>query len=184
VGRRPARLDDTLRPVNRRRRFNAGSAVAALAIACALALAVGCKNSQRMDPGASPAQTAAARVSVAVAGGRDVAFRVELARTPAEREQGLMYRTQMASDAGMLFIFERPSDLVFWMKNTLIPLDMIFIGGDRRIAGIVENAQPETLTGRRVDGPAQYVLEINGGLSSKLGIKAGAMVTFSGIPGS
>jgi uncharacterized membrane protein (UPF0127 family) len=158
-------------------------------LACGLLLgsglgAAGCKNSQRMSPGASAAQAAPAQVSVSVAPGRDVAFRVELARTSAEREQGLMYRTQMASDAGMLFIFEQSSELVFWMKNTLIPLDMIFIGRDRRVVGIVENAQPETLTARRVDGLAQFVLEINGGLSAKMGIQPGAMVTFNGIPGS
>ena len=161
-------------------------------LACAAGLggggALGCKNSQRMSPGASAAQAgtsgaATAQTSIAVPGGRTVSFRVELARTSAEREQGLMYRTQMASDAGMLFLFEQPSELVFWMKNTLIPLDMIFIGHDRRIVGIVENAQPETLTARRVDGVSQYVLEINGGLSAKLGIQPGAMVTFSGIPG-
>jgi len=161
-------------------------------LACAAGLggggALGCKNSQRMSPGASAAQAgtsgaATAQTSIAVPGGRTVSFRVELARTSAEREQGLMYRTQMASDAGMLFLFEQPSELVFWMKNTLIPLDMIFIGHDRRIVGIVENAQPETLTARRVDGVSQYVLEVNGGLSAKLEIQAGAMVTFRGIPG-
>ena len=119
---------------------------------------------------------------MAVAGGRSVPFRVELARTAAEREQGLMYREQLAADAGMLFIFERPSPLTFWMKNTFIALDMIFIGADRRIVGIVENAEPRTLTARRVDGLAVYVLEINGGLSAKLGIQAGAQVDFSGVP--
>ena len=150
----------------------------------ALGLGPGCKNSQRMSPGASAAQAAATQVSVAVGPGREVQFRVEIARTSAEREQGLMYRTQMASDAGMLFLFEQPSELVFWMKNTLIPLDMIFIGRDRRVVGVVENAQPETLTARRVDGLSQFVLEINGGLAAKMGIRTGAMVTFSGIPGS
>ena len=142
----------------------------------------GCKNSQRMSPGASAADAVTTQVAVAVADGRKVAFRVELARTPAEREQGLMYRDRMAADAGMLFLFERPSPLTFWMKNTFIPLDMIFIGSDRRIVGIVENAEPRTLTSRHVDGLVQYVLEINGGLSAKLGIRAGAAVDFNGVP--
>jgi uncharacterized membrane protein (UPF0127 family) len=142
----------------------------------------GCKNSQRMSAGASAADTVMTQVAVAVADGRKVSFRVELARTPAEREQGLMYRDRMAADAGMLFLFERPSPLTFWMKNTFIPLDMIFIGSDRRIVGIVENAEPRTLSSRRVEGMVQYVLEINGGLSAKLGIRAGAAVDFNGVP--
>jgi uncharacterized membrane protein (UPF0127 family) len=157
---------------------------AALALACTLPLGAGCKNSQRMNPGASAAEAARTEVSVAVAGGRSVAFRVEIARTEPERNKGLMYRDHLAPDAGMLFIFERPSPLTFWMKNTLIPLDMIFIGGDHRVVGIVENAEPLTLTGRRVDGLAQYVLEINGGMSAQLGIQAGAAVVFNGIPDS
>jgi uncharacterized membrane protein (UPF0127 family) len=125
----------------------------------------------------------AARVSVAVGEGRSVPFRVEVARTSAEREQGLMYREHLDADAGMIFIFERPAPLTFWMKNTLIPLDMIFIDSDRRIRGIVENAEPGTLTERRVDGLSEYVLEINGGLAAKLGIQPSAMVDFSGVPG-
>jgi uncharacterized protein len=154
------------------------------ALALGLWLGVGCKTSQRMNPGASAvaAEVGAAQVTLSAAGGRGVPFRVEVARSSAEREQGLMYRDRMASDAGMLFIFDRPAPLTFWMKNTFIPLDMIFIGSDRRIVGIVENAEPRTLTSRRVEGLAQYVLEINGGLSAKLGIQAGGMVTFGGVP--
>jgi len=135
-----------------------------------------------MSPGASAAEAARSQVLVSVAGGRSVPFRVEIARTEPERNKGLMYRDHLAPDAGMLFIFERPLPLTFWMKNTLIPLDMIFIGGDHRVVGIVENAEPRTTTGRRVEGLAQYVLEINGGMSAQLGIQAGAAVVFDGIP--
>lgn len=155
---------------------------AALSLGCALALGAGCKNSQRMSPGTSPAEASpAALVSVSVADGRSVPFRVEIARTEPEREQGLMYREHLAPDAGMLFIFERPAPLTFWMKNTFIPLDMIFIGADRRVVGVVENAEPRTLIARRVAGLSRYVLEINGGLSAKLGIQTGAVVGFNGI---
>lgn len=142
----------------------------------------GCKNSQRMSAGASAGEAAAARVDIAVGSGRNVPFRVELARTDPEREKGLMYRERMDADAGMLFIFERPGPLTFWMKNTFIPLDMIFIGADHHIVGVVENAEPRTLSARRVDGLSEYVLEINGGLSAKLGIHAGEAVSFSGVP--
>jgi uncharacterized protein len=161
------------------------SAVAFAVALCALAAltGAGCKNSQRMSAGTSAAADAvAAQVSVSVTGGRSVPFRVEVARTSPEREQGLMYRDRLAADAGMLFVFDRPAPLAFWMKNTFIPLDMIFIGGDRRIVGIVENAEPRTLSTRRVEGLSKYVLEISGGLSAKLGIQTGAAVDLSGVP--
>ena len=111
-------------------------------------------------------------------GERKVPFKVELAITPQEHERGLMYREHLAPDAGMLFISESPRRQVFWMKNTLIPLDMIFIGADWRIAGIVENAEPKTLSAREVAAPSQYVLEIGGGLSARYGIRAGQAVDF------
>jgi uncharacterized membrane protein (UPF0127 family) len=69
----------------------------------------------------------------------------------------------------------------FWMKNTLIPLDMIFIGSDYAIVGVVENAQPLTLIARSVGEPSQYVLEIGGGLSARLGIRAGQHVELRGV---
>jgi uncharacterized membrane protein (UPF0127 family) len=93
-----------------------------------------------------------------------------------------MFRNHLEPDAGMLFLFPRPAPLAFWMKNTLIPLDMIFIDHDHRIVGIVENATPETETPRRVSGDSQYVLEIGGGLSSRWGIVAGTTVEFRGLP--
>ena len=111
-------------------------------------------------------------------GERKVPFKVELAVTPAEHERGLMFREHLEPDAGMLFISDSPRRQVFWMKNTLIPLDMIFIGSDWRIAGIVENAEPKTLTAREVPAPSQYVLEIGGGLSARYGIRAGQVVDF------
>jgi hypothetical protein len=107
-----------------------------------------------------------------------VTFQAEVADTPAERNRGLMDRAELADDHGMLFLFPRPAQQSFWMKNTLIPLDIIFIRPDRTILGIVENAEPETLTSRRVPGLSQYVLEINGGLSSELGIAPGQRVEF------
>jgi uncharacterized membrane protein (UPF0127 family) len=106
-----------------------------------------------------------------------------VARTPEEHARGLMYRKQMNADAGMLFVFpfERPQS--FWMRNTFIPLDMIFIGANRRIIGIVENAEPLTTTERRVDGLSQFVFEIGGGLSARLGIRPGQLVEFKAVPG-
>ena len=111
-----------------------------------------------------------------------VAFNVEVALHARGAARGLMFRKQLAPDAGMLFVFEFARQQTFWMKNTLIPLDMIFIGADRRIVGIVENAEPQTTTERRVDAQSQYVLEIGGGLSARLGIRAGQTVEFQGVP--
>ena len=103
----------------------------------------------------------------------------EVADEGEERMKGLMFRTEMQDDHGMIFLFPRERQQSFWMKNTLIPLDMIFIKADRTILGIVENAEPETTIGRGVPGLSQFVFEINGGLSAKLGIKAGQTVRFT-----
>jgi uncharacterized membrane protein (UPF0127 family) len=158
---------------------------ALLAISVALFVASGaaCKNSgQRQTASAGPGDALGSTVVIDT-GERQVVFRIELARTEPEREKGLMYRDHLAADAGMLFLFERPSIQTFWMKNTLIPLDMIFIGADHSVAGVVANAQPLTLTPRNVDEPSQYVLEIGGGLAARLGIRAGARVDFHGVEG-
>jgi uncharacterized membrane protein (UPF0127 family) len=154
-------------------------ALLALSILAAAAT-LACKSDAEKRAGASaPRATPAVTVD---AGGRKVVFHVELAVSPEEQGRGLMYRTELAPDAGMLFVFDESRIQTFWMKNTLIPLDMIFIASDRRIAGIVENAEPQTLTERRVAAPSQYVLEIGGGLSQRLGIRAGQAVEFSSVP--
>jgi uncharacterized membrane protein (UPF0127 family) len=144
----------------------------------------GCKNSagQRQTASVAPGDALASTVVVDT-GERKLTFRVEVARTEPEREKGLMYRDHLAPDAGMLFLFERPSIQTFWMKNTLIPLDMIFISSGHTIAGVVANARPLTLTARSVNEPSQYVLEIGGGLASRLGIRAGEHVEFHGVDG-
>jgi uncharacterized protein len=107
-----------------------------------------------------------------------VIFQAEIADSPSERQKGLMFREQMGEKEGMLFLFAEESPRSFWMRNTLIPLDMIFVRADRTILGIVENAEPKTDTSRGVEGASQFVLEINGGASKKLGIEAGQTITF------
>jgi uncharacterized membrane protein (UPF0127 family) len=145
-----------------------------------------CKNAGEQKPSADSSSVTpgplSARVNIDV-GGRWVSFRCELARTPPEHEKGLMFRKELAPDTGMIFVFDRPFVQTFWMKNTLIPLDMVFIGADRRIVGIVENAEPLTLTGRGVRDPSQFVLEIGGGVAAKMGIQAGQRVELRGIDG-
>ena len=122
------------------------------------------------------------RVVLHGAGG-DTPVTVEVADTDAKRTLGLMYRKELGENAGMLFIFEKTQQMSFWMKNTVLPLDMIFIAEDRKIVGIVKNAVPFTTTPRKVDGPSRYVLEVNAGFTDKHGVKAGDAVTFEDVPG-
>lgn len=101
-------------------------------------------------------------------------FAVEIADDVDERAQGLMFRKDLPASAGMLFIYERPQSVSFWMKNTLIPLDMVFIGPDGRVNGVHANAVPGDLT--PIPGPSGtlMVLEIKGGLAKRLGLGEGA----------
>jgi uncharacterized membrane protein (UPF0127 family) len=111
----------------------------------------------------------------------DVSFRVEVAATPEKRELGLMYRRDLPTTHGMLFIFPAERVNSFWMKNTPLPLDMIFISRERKIVGIVHETVPFSLDGRTVSVPSQYVLEINGGLSRRYGFKTGDVVRFDNV---
>jgi uncharacterized membrane protein (UPF0127 family) len=108
-------------------------------------------------------------------------FQVEVAATPEQREVGLMYRRELPPDHGMLFIFPAERVNSFWMKNTPIPLDMIFISREQKIVGIVHETVPFSLDGRSVAVPSQYVLEINGGLSRRYGFTAGDAVRFDNV---
>ena len=121
------------------------------------------------------------RVTIVTQQGRSVAFEVEIADSPAKRELGLQYRRDLASDRGMIFLFSAESEQTFWMKNTPIPLDMIFISRELKIVGIVEQTVPFSLDPRSVSKPSQYVLEINGGLAKRYGIRPGDSVRFEGI---
>jgi uncharacterized membrane protein (UPF0127 family) len=121
------------------------------------------------------------QVSIITGDGREVAFQVEVADTPAKRELGLQYRRDLAESRGMIFLFPKEEQLSFWMKNTPIALDMIFISAERKIVGIVENTVPFSLEARSVSNRSRYVLEINGGLSRRHGFKAGDEVRFKGL---
>jgi uncharacterized membrane protein (UPF0127 family) len=103
-------------------------------------------------------------------------FRVELATTPAQLEQGLMFRQSMAPDSGMLFDFQRSAPVSMWMKNTFIPLDMLFIDAEGRIINIAERTVPHSLDPVSAAAPARAVLELNGGTAARLGIRPGDRV--------
>jgi hypothetical protein len=105
-------------------------------------------------------------------------FTVEVAADQAAREKGLMFRDHMASSAGMIFVYQAPTHARFWMKNTLIPLDMIFADETGRVTVVHSDAVPQDLT--PIDGGegVMYVIEINGGLAKRIGIAAGAEMRF------
>ena len=104
-------------------------------------------------------------------------FNVELALTPDQRGQGLMFRREMARDAGMLFDFgPRYGRASMWMKNTYIPLDMLFIKSDGEIESIAERTTPHSLEAVSSRGSVRYVLELNGGTAARLGIGPGDRV--------
>jgi uncharacterized membrane protein (UPF0127 family) len=110
-------------------------------------------------------------------------FAVEIVANDADRAKGLMYRKSLPEGQGMLFDFHSEQDVSFWMQNTYIPLDMIFIKADGRIANIVENAEPLSTKLIPSRGPVRGVLEVIGGTTRKLGIAAGDKVAhpiFSG----
>ena len=131
-------------------------------------------------PVAAQAQTAAPSAAVepleiATAGGVR-RFSVEVMRTPAELERGLMYRRYLPPDRGMLFDFGTSQPVMMWMKNTYIPLDMIFMSRDGTVTHVVRDAEPLSEHIIPSGGPAYAVLEVNGGTAARLGIAVGDKV--------
>jgi uncharacterized protein len=106
---------------------------------------------------------------------------VELARTDQQRARGLMFRRDLPRDRGMLFIFEETSEHPFWMHDTLIALDLIYLGDDRRVVGVVENAEPRTDTPRTVGKPSRYVVEVGGGEAAAHAVGPGTRAVFVAI---
>ena len=141
----------------------------------------------RTEPGA---KTAAAKADSGLelipleirSSGKVHKFTVEVARTEDEQAQGLMFRQSLAPDRGMLFPFSPPRPASFWMKNTFIPLDMIFVRADGTIARIADNTVPQSLEQVAVGEPVAAVLELAGGRSAELGISDGDKVSWPGGP--
>ena len=157
--------------------------------ACALLVAfTACSNGAKRDdaaakPTSSEAQAPVEATKVIIetpSGPKTVT--VEVVWTAPKVERGLMYREHLAPDAGMLFFMGQEYDWAFYMRNTLIPLDMIFITKDMTVAGVVANAEPKTETLRRVGKPSLYVLEVNGGWAAANGVTTGAKVRYEALP--
>jgi uncharacterized protein len=111
-------------------------------------------------------------------------FSVEVADDADERAQGLMFRDRMPAGAGMLFVYPTPGPVAFWMKNTLIPLDMVFADASGTVVHVHANAEPGNETPIPGGNSVQFVLEINGGLAGALGIAPGAVMRHPGIDGN
>lgn len=148
--------------------------------ATAAALAVGlaaCEPSaqqQAQAPAAAPRATDS--LTIESEGGVRHVFRIEVAVTPEQKATGLMFRRELGPDAGMLFTYETPQVIQMWMRNTLIPLDMVFIGADGRVINIAERTVPESLAIVPSAGPAIGVLEVAGGTAARLRIRPGDRV--------
>jgi hypothetical protein len=126
-------------------------------------------------PGATAQPFDRSRLTVESAAGA-FEFEVELALTPAQRQRGLMYREQLAANAGMLFDFGRIGPVSMWMRNTYIPLDMLFLRANGEIVTIARNTEPRSDAIISADEPVRAVLELPGGTSDRLGLRPGDRV--------
>lgn len=129
----------------------------------------------QQPPGPEPVYSTG-ELTIRRASGGDIAFKIELALTPEQQEHGLMFRKEVKPYEGMLFDFGYPRPVSFWMKNTLVPLDMLFIAADGRIVRIAANAKPLSTDTIDSGAPVSGVLEIAGGSALLLGIKPGDLV--------
>jgi uncharacterized membrane protein (UPF0127 family) len=158
-----------------------------LALLAAAALACSCSDTRRPGPAAEPAQPEVAmlsqrgKVTLRTREGRELRLDVEIASDDPSRSRGLMFRRSLPEDSGMIFVFQEESFHSFWMKNTLIPLDMLFIDAQGKVVGVVENAEPRTLSSRSVEGDSRFVLEVNGGWCARHGVAAGDAVALEGM---
>ena len=115
-------------------------------------------------------------LTIVTAQGNRHRFRVEIVATSGDRAQGLQGRQRLEPDAGMLFAYATPEPVIMWMKNTFIPLDMIFIGADGRIVNIAPDTEPQSLAFIESAGPVKGVLEVRAGTAARLGIRKGDRV--------
>ncbi len=143
------------------------------ALLCLLCAAIA-TPAARAQEGVGAGQGAARldRLDIVTASG-DHAFLVEVMRTEAERERGLMFRRSLPQDRGMLFDFDSERPVEMWMKNTFIPLDMIFISRSGRVVGLAEDAEPLSQRIIPSGAPAAGVIEVNAGVAAKIGLKIG-----------
>ena len=155
-----------------------------LAVAALAALLIACSTQPAAEASPKVEQAASVHpisglqiIPLKIATGKGShAFRVEVAATQEAQTRGLMFRQEVGPDEGMIFPSQVPQQRNFWMRNTPIPLDIIFVGADRRIVNIAANATPYSLDSIPSDGPVIMVLEIAGGRAAELGVGPGDKV--------
>jgi len=141
-------------------------------------------SSGEHGPGIDAPQGGLARGKVIFEGDRgDVPIDVEICQTDDQRRIGMMFRKSAADGTGMIFLMPQERVQQFWMRNTLIPLDMVFVGSDLSVVGVVADAEPLTLDGRDVGLPSRYVVELPGGYAARVGISVGSKMRAEGVPG-
>ena len=133
-------------------------------------------------PRRQPPALPLARVVLEPEDGPSVEVEVEVAHEDWSRERGLMFRRSMPRDHGMLFVFDRMEYQSFWMRNTFLRLDILFIDEQYRVVGIVEDAAPLTRDSRAVDAESRYVLEVHGGFARQHGLGPGTRARFLDLP--
>ena len=157
--------------------------IAVAALATALAGCSSNSNSSQGAKGAGALKVSEVGTVIIEAAGRTARVKAEVVRSFEDQRKGLMHRKALCASCGMLFIYPRQENHTFWMKNTFIALDMIFVSDEKRVVGAVENAEPLSEESLSVDKPSRFILEVNGGFVKKHGVKVGAMVRWEGITG-
>ena len=158
---------------------HASALTRSLALASAFAIATACGAASKPSPAPSPTASPAAAAGPRVEMPSGAVYSVELARTPEEQQQGLMYRESLPARHGMLFLFGEAALHRFWMKNTMIPLDMIWMDGAGKVLFVSANTPPckaDPCANYGPDTPAVNVLEIAGGMAEKEGVKPGVVL--------
>ncbi len=155
----------------------------------ALALLVACRtgsgSAEESDPSKYRPRHPVTQVTLTDDAGAPLLVQAEVVVKQEDRSRGLKYRTILPEGKGMLFIFQEEAEHPFWMQNTLIPLDMIFISASKKVVGIIHNATPRDETSRSVGVPSLYVLEVPGGYCAKHKVSSGSQVSFDlpeGLP--
>lgn len=149
-----------------------------------LVLLLGCASNSSSSQGTGQAHKDSAKkhpvtaVTLTADDGTQLLVQAEVVSKGEDRTRGLMFREHLPEGEGMLFVFQEEEEHPFWMKNTLIPLDMLFIAADKTVAGIVHDAKPKSLESRTVGVPSMYVLEVPGGYCLKHNISRGSKVSF------
>lgn len=155
--------------------FRRRSPVLAVVAAMALLGTAGCAEAGVRAAQVSEAGLAITTVTVKPSGGKPRRYRVEIAATPAQQAKGMMFRTVMPRDTGMIFPMNPPRFASFWMENTYLPLDIIFIAADGRVLNIAQG-EPKSRAQLYSSGPAAAVLELNAGEAARIGLEPGDMV--------